>query len=260
LWFFLPQRQNRTGQFPPFDLLSSVVRLAHYVAASVFGGLPLYVHGATSSLVSAALAVLLLALLTLIIRRWRHTASQWLPAMCAVATPAGLLLLGGIFNNTPIELRYFAFATPFIALLLATLPRWVCCAVLLIQAVSLLGLMTRQETMQPARMTASAAATVAQGGVVLLPRGNDGVGIVGAFAIEAPPELRLLVIDRDTAPDQIRARVGHYKRVVLVMLAQDADSRATLPLLRQAFAGPCWRAAGEGFNVLAYNRICEGQN
>ena len=26
--------------------------------------------------------------------------------------------------------------------------------------------------------------------------------------------------------------------------------------MRLAFADPCWRAAGEGFNVLAFDRIC----
>ena len=54
--------------------------------------------------------------------------------------------------------------------------------------------MTRPETMQPARATAIAAASLVGDGVVLLPHGNDGVGIVGAFAVEAPPALRLLVV------------------------------------------------------------------
>ena len=66
--------------------------------------------------------------------------------------------------------------------------------------------MTRPETMQPARATAVAAASLVDGGVVLLPHGNDGVGIVGAFAIESPPTLRLLVIDHDESPAEIRAR------------------------------------------------------
>ena len=73
------------------------------------------------------------------------------------------LLLGVIFNSTPIELRYLAFATPFAGLLLAgalrpaRLRRASWClglggALLAIQAVALVGLMTRQETMQPARV------------------------------------------------------------------------------------------------------------
>ena len=134
--------------------------------------------------------------------------------MAAAAPPIGLLLLGFAFDNTPIELRYLAFATPFIGLLLAAaLPRHIRHAVLAVQAIALLGLMTRPETMQPARATAIAAASLVGDGVVLLPHGNDGVGIVGAFAVEAPPALRLLVIGRDASPAQIRARASGYPRV-----------------------------------------------
>jgi hypothetical protein len=42
----------------------------------------------------------------------------------------------------------------------------------------------------------------------------------------------------------------------LALLGQDAASRATLPIMREAFADPCWRLADEGFNVLAFDRIC----
>jgi hypothetical protein len=177
--------------------------------------------------------------------------------MATVAPPAGLLLLGAVFDNTPIELRYLAFATPFIGLLLAgTLPRGVRHAVLAIQAIALLGLMTRPETMQPARATAIAATSLVGDGIVLLPYSNDGVGIVGAFAVEASPAMRLLVVRHDASPAEIRAGVSGFPRVVLALLGQDATSRATLPAMRLAFDGPCWRAAGDGFNVLAYDRIC----
>ena len=43
LWFFLAQRQSRTDQFAPFEVVSAVARLAQYSAATLFGGLPLYV-------------------------------------------------------------------------------------------------------------------------------------------------------------------------------------------------------------------------
>ena len=260
LWFFLAQRQSRSGQFAPFEAVSAVARLAQYSAATLFGGLPLYVDGTLRTAVTAALALFLLGLIALIVRRWRHIATpetRLLFAMAAAAPPIGLLLLGFTFDNAPIELRYLAFATPFIGLLLAAaLPRHIRHAVLAIQAIALLGLMTRPETMQPARATAIAAASLVGDGVVLLPRGNDGVGIVGAFAVEAPPTLRLLVIGRDASSAQIRARASGYPRVVLALLGQDEASRATLSVMRQAFADPCWRAAGEGFNVLAFDRIC----
>jgi hypothetical protein len=128
--------------------------------------------------------------------------------------------------------------------------------VLAIQAVALAGLMLHPATMQPARATAAAATALVHGGVVLLPRGNDGVGIVGAFASESSPTLRLLVVRHDELPASIRARASVFHRVVLAMLSQDADSRAALTVMRAAFAAPCWRAAGAGFNVLAFEWTC----
>lgn len=267
LWFFLAQRQSRTGQFAPFDAVTSVARLGQYVAANLLGGLPLYVDGAVRSVMSVALSLLLVVLLALTIWQWRYTAtpeSRRLFAMAAVAPPIGLLLLGLAFNNMPIELRYLAYVTPFVGLLLsgvfATLSRragQVCCGALLaIQAVALIGLMVRPETMQPARATAIAAASLAQDGVVLLPRGNDGVGIVGAFGVEAPPTLRLLVIGREEAAEKIRARAGHFPRVVLALIGQDADSRRTVTVMRQAFDNACWRETSQEYNIIAFERLC----
>jgi hypothetical protein len=258
-WLWLAQRESRTGQFAPFEPASTTFRLATYAAANVFGGLPLYVPGTAQTAVAAILALFLLILVAVVILRWRQIATPELRlfAMAAVAPPLGLLLLGAAFDNTPIELRYLAFSTPFIGLLLAAaLPRSLRHLTLAIQVLALAGLMLRPETMQPARATAIAAASLVQDGVVLLPRGNDGVGIVGAFAIEAPPAMRLLVIDRDSGEVQIRARADHFRRVVLALLAQDDASRATLAAMRQAFADPCWRTVGEGQNVLAFQRIC----
>jgi hypothetical protein len=171
-----------------------------------------------------------------------------------------------VFNSTPIELRYLSFAVPFLALLLAgsltTLPRGAAIgiggAVLLVQAASLTGLFTRAETMQPARATALAAAVAAgPQGVVLVPHGNDGVGVVGAFAQEAPDWLPMLVVGRDDPASRTRIRAGAYGRVVLALLGQDGSSRATVLAMQAAFAGqPCWRLAASGFNVVAYDRIC----
>jgi hypothetical protein len=64
------------------------------------------------------------------------------------------------------------------------------------------------------------------------------------------------VIGRDVSPSQIRARASGFPRATLALLGQDETSRATLSVMRQAFADPCWRAAGEGFNVLAFDRLC----
>jgi hypothetical protein len=267
LFFFLPQRNTRTGQFPPFHLFDSLQRLARYAAANVAGGLPLYADGRVRAPLAAILALFVSALAGLVVVRWRHVSHQPARRMLGAATvapPIGLLLLGAVFHNTPIELRYLAFAVPFAATLLAgalgSLPRGIRLTILplilLMQAASVAGLLTRPETMQPARATAAAAAALAQGGIVLVPHGNDGVGIVGAFAIEAPPDLRLLVIDRDDTPRDILARIGRRSRVVLALLAQDDSSRATLPILRETFAPSCWHRVGQGFNVVAYDSTC----
>jgi Dolichyl-phosphate-mannose-protein mannosyltransferase len=273
LWFFLPQRGSRTGQFPPFHLLHALHLLARYAAANLFGGLPLYVATLAQPAVAAALAVLALACVAVVAVRWRHIAqpdTRALLAAAVAAPPVGLLALGLVFHNTPIELRYLAFATPFAALLLAGAlgslprhPRHAAVAVLLtMQAAALAGLMMRPETMQPARSTAAAASMLTAGGpmgsIVLLPRGNDGVGVVGAFGIESPASQRLLVVARDEPREKILARIGNASRVVLALLAQDDTSRATLPAMRAAFAGPCWRQVADGFNVVAFDRICEG--
>ena len=53
LWFFLAQRGTRTGQFPPFEWLPGLARLARCAAGAVLGGLPLYVPGALQPAVAA---------------------------------------------------------------------------------------------------------------------------------------------------------------------------------------------------------------
>ncbi len=271
LWFFLAQRASRIGQFPPFELTHSIALLARFGAGAVFGGLPLYVSGTARLIASCAIGGLLAALSVLILWRWRGLArpgARGLLAMAALAPPLGLIGLGLVFDATPIELRYLAFAVPFAALLLAgslaSLPRrlaWpIGGVVLLVQAASLAGLLTRPETMQPARATAQAAATLAwPNGVVLVAHGNDGVGIVSAFASEAPDWLPMLVVGREDSASSTRIRAGAYRRVVLALLAQDDASRATVQSLRAAFAHqPCWRWAASGTVIIAYDRICGG--
>ena len=270
LWFYLGQRDSRPGQFPAFSLLGAMPRLAQYSAANLFGGLPLYAPHAVGAGLAVALAAIAVGLVALVVVRWRHIGlprPRLLLTLASLAPPAGLVLLGLAFNATPIELRYLAFATPFAGLLLAGAlgslrRRWCLCigsAVLAIQAASLLGMMTRQETMQPARATAQAAAALVEGGMVLLPRGNDGVGVVGAFVNEAPDGMRLSIADQTDTRHQLHAKVGTAPRVVLALIGVDATSRATAEQLRAAFTDdPCWRTAGIGFNVRAFDRICEG--
>jgi hypothetical protein len=264
LWFFVAQRQSRAGQFAPFELGHVLASLARYSVANVFGGLPLYVGSVTQPFLAAGVSMLFVLAIGMIVCRMRYLpvrATGRLLALCAIAPPLGLVLLGIAFGNSPVELRYLAFSMPFLALLMAAaLTRGLQYATLAVQAVALIGLMQRPETMQPARATARAAAVLADNGIVLVPRGNDGVGIVGAFANEAPRAMRILVVGPESTPAEIRASVAQFSPVLLALLGQDASSRATLPLMRAAFDSACWRPAGERVNVVAYYRECAPMN
>jgi len=248
-WFFLAQRGSRQGQFPPFEFLPSLVRLAQYQAAALLGGLPLYA-GTARPFLAALLALLCAALAIVVLYRVRRLPPPLL--LATVATPAGLLALGLAFNTTPIELRYLAFSTPFVALLLAAVltPR-VRALVLAVQAAAIAGMLIRPETMQPQAQAALDAASLAgPDGLVLLPRGNDGVGVAGAFLLAAPAGMRAMIIT--TAPDPATITAP---RAVLVLLSLDRDSRATSAALDAAFAAsPLWRPAGEAANLRVYDR------
>ncbi len=253
LWFFLAQRGSRAGQFPPFRLGPSLARLAEYAVANLFGGLPLYASGTARVCAEGALGAVTLGLVVMVASRWRRLArdTRWLLLGCALAPPIGLLALGTIFNNTPIELRYLCFATPFAGLLLAgalgvkDLSRsrkrgwrgsYTAAGVLLLQALAILGLILRPETMQPARRLARQATALAgTGGVIVLPRGDDGVGVVGPFLAELPDSARVLLVAATDTPLTLRARTPPGP-VVLVLADQDRASVAALDVMRAAFA------------------------
>ena len=269
LWWFMAQRASRDGQFPAFSAIDSLTRLATRGAGAIFGGLPLYLPEPASRPPGIALGLLLLCLVWRVARGWHAIAPPTVRATLAlavVATPAGLFLLGAMFGNTPIEVRYLAFATPFAGLLVAaTAGRRLTALVLAIQAAALAGLMLAPQTMQPARAAARAAAELAGDGpmgdgpmgdrLVLLPRGNDGVGVVGAFAIEAPPGLPLLLVAATATPASIEARLSGHRRVVLALLEQDEASRAASAAMRRAFDGPRWREVARRPNLAVYERI-----
>ncbi len=261
LWWFLAQRNSRPGQFPAFSLAQSLARLGTRFTGDILGGLPLYVTGIASAILAGALGLTMLGLIARIAMHWRDIGTprtRHMFALAALAPPLGLLALGAIFNNTPIEVRYLTFSTPFVGLLLAGALGWRgATAMLAIQAVSIAGLMLAPATMQPARLAARAATELLDGdpdGVVLLPRGNDGVGVVGAFAIESPPALSLLLIPAGATPEQIRARIAPMRRVVLALSRQDEASRAASEAMGNALTTPGWREVARRDNVALYER------
>jgi hypothetical protein len=247
-WFFVAQHAARPDQFPPFEVLPSLVRLARYQVAAALGGLPLYADGAWRVVLEAGLGLLALALLASMAR---IRPGRWMLLAAATATPAGLLILGAIFNNTPIELRYLSFGLPFVALLAAgSLRPRLLALILAIQAASIAGLMLSPRTMQPAR-GAAAAAALGAGTIVLVPAGNDGVGIVGAFAIEAPPTMPLLLIH---PTDPIADRLTPYHRIALATLTQDRDSTEAVAAAQATLTEPKWHRVAITSNVEVFER------
>ena len=259
LWFFLAQRGSRVGQFPPFHLIPSLVRLARCFAGAVFGALPLYVPFPFSLAVGALLAALLVLVAAFVVARWRCIPGpRVLFALGALAPAAGLIALGMVFDNTPIELRYLAFATPFCALLLtgaaqtAAYGRVFLGAVGAVQVLSIAGLIFHPSTMQPARRSAAEAARLAGGGVVLVPYGNDGVGVVGPFIAEAPDDLRVLVVPNGTSAEELGLRLAGLDRVVLALLTPDAESKAAVPRIRAALRSLCRAERGGARAVVVF--------
>jgi hypothetical protein len=261
VWCFAAQHGSRGSQFPPFALIPSSTRLAAYQVAAVFGGLPLYWDGSQRVLVAAIVALATLVLLAQVVMGVRSTAlrpmrgrSVRLLLLTGAVTPAlGLLLLGFVFDNAPIELRYLGFGLPFLALL-ASGPGFGDRPILLVQAAGIAGLLLAPRTMQPAREAARDAVPFSADALALLPAGNDGVGIVGAFGIEAPPGLMLSLI-RPAQPIVIPLA---FHRVILVLIGQDRDSRAVLPPMEAAVAGPNWRRIATGSNLEVYERLQSG--
>lgn len=246
-FFYWAQRASRIGQFSDFTLPGFAAALAHATGGALLGGLPLYADGWPRMALSLGLGLLLATLLLLPLLRWTRMgqpSARALLAGAAASVPLGLLLMGLASHSLPVEIRYLAFALPPFALLLAgaigSLPRPRLCLslLLLVQAAAITGLLTRPETMQPQGSAARAAfRAVGERGLVLLPRGNDGVGIPGAFLTAAPPGLHILLVNPTDPPEHLRAEIARFPCATAARLAVDGASRATLPLLDRLAPG-----------------------
>ncbi len=256
LYFFLAQKASRIGQFTSFSWPRALGLLAKDSGAALFGGLPVYAgrYGAPAALlVTLLLALLFCVCLAFVVRRWRP--AYLLFALAALATPVGLLLLGLVFRNTPIEIRYLAFSMPFTALLFAAaLPRLLLFLLLGVDACAVVGLLFAPSTMQPQALAArQIAAYAAPGALVLLPHGNDGVGIPGPFIQAAPENLRIKLIRSGELPD-----LSNEDEVFLANINADAASRAAAAEMRHALQNDrCWHQQDAKPTWLAFGNRCK---
>lgn len=234
LYFFLAQRTSRTGQFTPFHLIHALKLLAKDQAAALFGGLPLYA-GHFAPLVILALAILCIICVIAIFKQRSATTATL--AITAAATPLGLLALGIIFNNTPIEIRYCAFGLPFIGLLCAQIkPAMLRNMLVFTQSLAIIGLALAPSTAQP---QAAAAAQSPADILILLPTGNDSVGIPGPFIEAAQPNQRIILIHDAILPD-----LSAEPRITLATLTLDNESKAAIPNIEVEIAKH-WQLVGE---------------
>jgi hypothetical protein len=245
-------------QFEALSPLATLARLAQYEAAILLGGLPLYVPaGLPRAALGAGLVLLLVAVALAMLWRWRGLGPlRWLWLAAALAPPLGLLALGGLFGTVPVELRYLVLGAPFLAALGAATadawgqraPRaaaWGLGLVLAVQAAGTLGMVLHPATQQPFRAAVAVLAPALQPPTLLLvPFGQDGVGIVGSLLRELPPDQPILVL-RSADAAAVPARVAGACRLLLLGFGErDRASAAQVAAAAAALAAaPGWREA-----------------
>lgn len=247
-WFFAAQVGSRRGQYPPFDPVRAIVELARDQAGALLGALPRDVPIAAAGMLTAILALGLALLAVTVIRHASvrlPPGTRFLLAAGFAAPLLGLFVLGAIFDNMPFEMRYLWLGLPFAGLALAAALRHrpITLGLLLaVQATAIAALALAPATMQPARRTVRAAAALDRAGtLVIVPFGNDGVGIPGPFIAAAPAGMKLLVARR--ADRAVVTRSAGFRRIAIAQIRVDAASRALVPRLVHLFnASPCWHS------------------
>lgn len=267
----LAQRDSRPDQFEPFAPIEALALLAQFNLANLLGGLPLYLEGAPRHALAAALVMLAAGAALAMAWRWRALGpTRWLWLGGFAAPSVGLLALGAAFGTMPIELRYLSFAAPFAAVMLAgaargwarRLPRAAPAAfamLLAVQAAGVAGMALHPATRQAYRdALAALAPSLGPDALLLVPKGNDGVGLVGAVLAEAPRDQPILVLRLEEIP-VLRARAAPYARLVLLGIT-DRDGAVQVAAAREAIiADPRWvelprpwRDARRGFEASVF--------
>ena len=254
-----PSTPPEPGSSRRFRFGQSLLRLAEYQTAAVFGGLPLYVDGIWRTVLASHGRRAGSGWLVAVVRRGplRAGPTMRLVLAAALAPPAGLLLLGAVFDNTPIELRYLSFGLPFIALLVAWSLRSRRCRGRCFRS----RLASRSPALSacwflPARCNPPAPPRPR-------PRRLAGNGdraaaarAMTALASSAPSAsrrrpLRLLLI---RPSDPIAERIAPYRRVAVATLGQDRDSIAAIARLHASLVAPNWRLVAIGSSLEVYER------
>ena len=264
IWFFLSQHAARTSQFPPFAIQHAIVLIGRDVTAAIFGGIPRYFSPPLRTTIYGALFVSVTYIfwhLRLGLWKKRNMAELYLLLLGTMTPSFGLIFLGVIFDNTPIEVRYLCFFCPFFSVLIAfaikhsnypIIPTGI---FLFLQAIGIGGLLIMPQTMQPIGAAVRLAVRLATSHtVVLVPFGNDGVGVAGAFVNSAPPNMKLLVVNSRNSLVQLHAALLGVNDLILVRLATDQQSKIQIEQTEKLLSDLHWKATSSAPLALVFHR------
>jgi hypothetical protein len=139
-------------------------------------------------------------------------------------------------------------------LLAQALPSRLLYVVLCVEACGIVGLVAAPATMQPQGLAARQLhALSTASSLVLLPFGNDGVGIPGPFIAAAPGNIRLEILGPEQTPD-----LTSEHRVTLITITVDAASKQQVSnTLAKLISDPCWTRETSKLFVEVFARTCD---
>jgi hypothetical protein len=125
--------------------------------------------------------------------------------------------------------------------------------VLAVQLCGIIGLIFAHATMQPqARAARQIARLEMPKALILLPFGNDGVGVPGPFIAAAPGNFNIELIRPDTRPDLSKAT-----SVILPLIRADGASSASISLILAGLqSDPCWAQRSSTPLFKSFIRTC----
>ncbi len=255
--YFLVQ-DKRDWQFPPFELLPAIGRIAQHYAGAVLGATPLLVEGRWQAVVGAALALVLgatiLAAATGAKGMLGRTEGR-VAVVGAVMMPVTLFLLGVAFDRQVSAPRYMVYSVPFLAIVVArglretALPRRLTvpllAALLGLQFVSAATLPWARATQQAARPAIGDIAQLwDEGSILLLPEAADTTGMTLTFLMEAKPDWPMHYLRGSEPAQEIRDAVAGRIHLFLIALVDDAG-RVAVENARAVLEADGWRSTRE---------------
>lgn len=242
--YFLVQ-DRRDWQFPPFQAIQMLRRVAQDEAAALLGGTPLYFTGSAQLAVGGLLVLLLLAVAVAVVAALlalRREPEAWVIATGAVAMPCVLFGLGLVFHRQASEPRYMLYGIPFLALLLtrgmsreqyvpsAVIDGFFAC-LLAAELVGSGGLLFSRSMQQDARPAiAEIMRQWKPGALLLLPEAADTTGMTVDYVFEAPDRVQMALVRHDETQADLLPLLSGRSQLFEIVCADGIGQHATARL------------------------------